>query len=77
MSMPEFTKAVITYKIGTTLANIHALRNHLSLIESEWGGLKSSTPEFMRDQVAAIRVYVGLMDTKMHELDAENRTNPT
>ena len=76
MSMPELTKAVITYKIGTTLAHIYALRKHLSLIESEWEGLKSSTPDFMRDQVAAIRVHVHLMDEKMHELDAENRANP-
>lgn len=76
MSTPEITKAVVTYKIGTTLVNIHMLRKHLSLIEFEWEGLKSSTPEFMRDQIAAIRVHVDLMDAKMHELDAENRTNP-
>ncbi len=76
MSTPDITKSIVTYKIGTSLAHIHIIRSLLSQIEEQWKGINSATPEFMREQIYTMRTCVQRMDAKMHELDAENRTNP-
>jgi len=72
MSTSGIVDSVLKYKIGTTLAHIHALRTHLRLVELQWDGFKSSFPMLILDEVTAIKKHVDTIDVKMHELDAEN-----
>ncbi len=76
MSTPEMTKSIISYKIGTSLAHIRIIRSLLSQIEEQWQGINSATPNFMLEHIYTMKTCTQQMDAKMHELDAENRTNP-
>lgn len=64
---------ILRYKIGTTLASVHIIKQQLAVIDEQWNGLSSPSPKFIADHVQMAREHIDIIDSEAHSLELENR----